>query len=188
MVVFDATMLSLLLRSGAKPPLDSATGKPVQYAEVRIAHLVEQLEKSRTIVIIPTPALTEILIKAGAVGPTIVSRIQKSSVLRIQAFDSRAALELAQMTNALASVSDKRAAIDAPWSKIKFDRQIVAIAKVNAATAIYTDDEKLIAFAKLHDIPCIQTADLPIPDSARQPELPLSPTPLDDEHGPKDQD
>ena len=91
------------------------------------------------------------------------------------------------MTNAIASASDKRAAIDAPWSKIKFDRQIVAIAKVNGATAIYTDDEKLIAFAKLQDMPCIQIADLPIPDSARQPELPLSPTPSDNEHGSKDQ-
>jgi hypothetical protein len=76
--------------------------------------------------------------------------------------------------------------IDAPWSKIRFDRQIVAIAKVNAATAIYTDDNKLIAFANLHDIPCIRIADLPIPDSARQLGLPLPSPPTDandDNHG-----
>jgi hypothetical protein len=175
MVVFDATMLSLLLREGAKPPLDPATGNPVEYAAIRIAHLVEQLEKSRTIVIIPTPALTEILIKAGPAGPAIIARIQKSSVLRIQSFDARAAVELAQMTNAIGSASDKRAAIEAPWSKIKFDRQIVAIAKVNGATAIYTDDEKLIAFAAIHDIPCVRIADLEIPESARQMGLPLQP-------------
>ena len=183
MVVFDATMLSLLLRSGAKPPLDSATGKPVEYAEIRIAHLIEQFEKSRTIVILPTPALTEILIKAGGAGPTIVARIQKSSVLQVRSFDARAAIELAQMTNSVASAADKRAAIAAPWAKIKFDRQIVAIAKVNAATAIYSDDEKLIACAKLHDIACVQIADLPIPASARQMGFPL--TPPDTENGPK---
>jgi hypothetical protein len=185
MVVFDATMLSLLLREGAKAPLDPVSGKPVEYAAIRIAHLVEQLEKSRTIIIIPTPALTEILIRAGAAGPAIVARIQKSSVLRIQSFDARAAVELAQMTNALTSAADKRAAIDAPWAKIKFDRQIIAIAKVNGATEIYTDDDKLIAFAKLCDIPCIRIADLPIPESARQMGLPLPPPKSDDENEPK---
>lgn len=185
MVVFDATMLSLLLRSGAKPPLDPATGKPVEYAEVRTAHLVEQLDKSQTIIIIPTPTLSELLVKAGAAGNSFVARLQKSSVFRIQPFDVRAAVELAQMTNAIASASDKRAAIDAPWSKIKFDRQIVAIAKVHNATAIYTDDGKLIAFAQKHDIPCIRLADLPIPESARQHELPLPSTPPDTDHGSK---
>jgi predicted nucleic acid-binding protein len=184
MVVFDATMLSLLLRPGAKPPLDSATGQSVEYAEIRIAHLAAQLEKSRTIIIIPTPVLSELLIKADAAGNSLVTRIQKSSAFRIQPFDVRAAVELAQMTNAIASASDKRAAIDAPWSKIKFDRQIVAIAKVHCATAIYTDDEKLIAFAKMYDIPCIKLADLSIPDSARQPVLPFSPAaPLDTDNG-----
>lgn len=173
MVVFDATMLSLLLRPGTKPPLDPATGHLVEHAGVRTADLVERLEKSRTIIIIPTPTLCELLIKAGAAGNTFVSHLQKSSVFRIQPFDVRAAVELAQLTNALGSGGDKRAAIDAPWSKIKFDRQIVAIAKVHGATAIYTDDGKLIAFAQMCDIPCIRVADLPIPDSAREPELPL---------------
>jgi hypothetical protein len=101
-------------------------------------------------------------------------------MLRIQSFDARAAVELAQMTNAISSTADKRAAIEAPWAKIKFDRQIVAIAKVNGAKAIYTDDEKLIAFATLHDIPCVRVADLPIPDSARQAQLPLPPPETND--------
>lgn len=174
MVVFDATMLSILLRPETRPPLDSATGKPVEMADARTAHLVERLEKSKTVIIIPTPSLSEILIKAGAAGPSIVTRIQKSSAFRIQPFDVRAALELAQITNALASASEKRAMIDAPWSKIKFDRQIVAIARVHRATEIYTDDDKLIAFASLNDIPCIRVGDLPIPESAKQPQLPLS--------------
>ena len=168
MVVFDATMLSLLLRPGTKPPFDPSTNRPVEYAEVRTAYLVEQLEKSRTIIIVPTPVLSELLIKAGTAGNTFVARLQKSSVFRIQPFDVRAAVELAQITNAIASPNDKRAAIDAPWSKIKFDRQIVAIAKVHVATAIYTDDAKLIAFAHMCDIHCIRLADLPIPESARQ--------------------
>jgi len=65
MVVFDATMLSLLFRPGSPGPLDPATGARVEHADLRVAALVEQLEKARTVIIIPTPVLSEVLIKAG---------------------------------------------------------------------------------------------------------------------------
>jgi len=173
MVVFDATMLSMLLRPGTRAPLDPATGAPVEHAEVRVAEMVRRLQKAKTVIIVPTPALSELLVKAGTAGPGILQAVQRSSAFRIEGFDIRAAVELAQMTNEVATAADKRAGIDAPWTKIKFDRQIIAIARVNRATAIYTDDEKLIAFAALNDIKCVRLADLPIPDSARQGELPL---------------
>lgn len=169
MVVFDATMLSMLLRPGTRAPLDPATGATVEHAEPRIADLVARLQKARTVIIIPTPALSELLVKTGAAGPGLLQAIQKSSSFRIEGFDIRAAVELAQMTNDLATGSDKRAGIDAPWTKIKFDRQIVAIARVHRATAIYTDDDKLIAFAALNEISCVRLADLPIPIPPSKP-------------------
>ncbi len=176
MVVFNTTILSLLLRQSARPPLDPATSAPVVYARERLEGLVDALQKSRTAVIIPAPVLSEILIRAGAAGPGIIETIQRSATFRVAAFDTRAAIELAQLTNAsLTTARDKRDAIAAPWAKIKFDRQIVAIAKVHGATAIYSDDEQLIAFATSNSIPCIRVADLPIPKSVRQPQLPLAP-------------
>jgi len=173
MVVFDATMLSLMLRPNSRAPLDSATGLPVEHADLRIADLVRRLQRSKTVIIVPTPALSEILIKSGAGGPGILQTIQRSPAFRIEGFDIRAAVELAQMTNETASGADKRAAIAAPWAKIKFDRQIVAIARVHRATHIYTDDLQLIGFASLNDIECVKLADLPLPASAMQGELPL---------------
>jgi predicted nucleic acid-binding protein len=173
MVVFDATQLSLLFRPGSPAPLDPSTGARVEHADLRVAALVERLEKARTVIVIPTPVLSEVLIKAANSGPAILAAFQKSSVFRLVGFDARAAVELAQITNEYGSGADKRAGIEAPWSKIKFDRQVVAIARVIRATAIYTDDDKLIAFASLNDIPCIRVADLPIPDSARQAQLPF---------------
>jgi predicted nucleic acid-binding protein len=176
MVVFDTTALSLLLRPGTRPPIDPATGQPVAYAQERLASLVESLQKSRTVVIIPAPVLSELLVKAGTAGPGLVNAIQRSSAFRVAAFDTRAAIELAQMTNAaLLTAGDKREASAAPWNKIKFDRQIVAIAKVHGATAIYSDDGHLITFAEAAGIRCVRVADLPVPESARQPQLPLSP-------------
>jgi hypothetical protein len=148
MVVFDNTALSLLLRPGARPPLDPATGQPVAVAQERLAALVQRLQRSRTVVLIPAPVLSELLIRAGAAGPGLLDVIQKSSAFRVGAFDTRAATELAQMTNAsLTTGRERREAGEAPWNKIRFDRQIIAIAKVHGATMIYSDDKNLIAFA-----------------------------------------
>jgi hypothetical protein len=181
MVVFDNTALSLLLRPGARPPLDPTTRQPVTFAQERLAALVERLQRARSVVIILAPVLTELLIRAGTAGPGLLDVIQKSSAFRIGAFDTRAAIELAQMTNAsLRNRREQREASEAPWSKIRFDRQIVAIAKVFAATAIYSDDGNLIGFAEQQGIACVRVRDLPIPDSLRQPQLPLIPPQTDE--------
>jgi hypothetical protein len=174
MVVFDATMLLLLLRPGVKAPLDPSTGKPVEEAEARLAHHVANLEKSKTRIVIATPALSELLVRAGPAGTALVAQIQKSAVFRIAPFDTRAAIELATMTHAALTAGEKRNGIQAPWSKVKFDRQIVAIAKVENATAIYSDDNSLIAFAEANGITAIRLADLPLPPQQAQSELPLS--------------
>jgi hypothetical protein len=57
MVVFDATILMLLLRPNAGQPTDSS-GQPITQVQERIAHLLQTLEKNRTRIIIPTPALS----------------------------------------------------------------------------------------------------------------------------------
>ena len=72
MVVFDTTDLSLLLRPGTRPPFDPATGEPVSYAQERLSALIDTLQKARTVVIIPAPVLSELLIKAGAAGPGLI--------------------------------------------------------------------------------------------------------------------
>jgi hypothetical protein len=184
MVVFDTTTSLLLLRPGTNPPLDTATGNPVEHAEGRLALLVDTLGKARTRIIIPTPALSELLVYAGTGMAELVARLTKSATFRVLPFDTRAAIELAVMTRAAIDQGDKRGGVDAPWNKIKFDRQIVAIAKVAGATAIYSDDHHLCTFAKEQGLTAIGIADLPLPESVREPELPLmlpAPTTDDDD-------
>jgi hypothetical protein len=48
-------------------------------------------------------------------------------------------------------------------AKIKFDRQIVAIAKVTGATVIYSDDKNLRNFATANNIATVKLAELPLP-------------------------
>lgn len=121
------------------------SGVPVDRAKERIDHLVNELDRTDAKLIIPTPVLSEALVNAGVVASQqIVETLQKWSVFRIEAFDARAAIELATMTRS-AIAKGKKKDPNITWAKMKFDRQIVAIAKVAGATTIYSDDADMRA-------------------------------------------
>lgn len=175
MVVLDATTLFYLLDPEAKAPTDSETGQPVNYVKERIQYLVSRLEKDRQKVIIPTPALSELLIGAGTAGPKYLDILNKSAVFRIADFDQRAAIELANTIREAVGSGDKRGGSPSPWAKIKFDRQIIAIAKVAGASTIYSDDSDIARFSKTARIAVVRIQDLPLPAENAQFALPLGP-------------
>lgn len=79
MDVFDATTLLLLLAPDASVPKD-LDGRPISFARPRIDGLVADIAKRRSKIIIPTPALSEVLVRAGSVaGPNYLARIRKSN-------------------------------------------------------------------------------------------------------------
>src|SRR5260370_31460182 len=57
---------------------------------------------------------------------------------------------------------------NAIWAKIKFDRQIVAISKVNGATAIYSDVEDIKKIGARARIKVLGWSDLPLPPENAQ--------------------
>ena len=171
MVVIDATTLLLLLRPGTPVP-PGPNGLPVDRPKERVDHLVERLDKAKTKIIIPTPALSEALVGAGAAASQqIVEHLQKHSVFQIQPFDDRAAIEVAAMTRNAKAKGNKRGNSGGTWAKVKYDRQIVAIAKVAGATTIYSDDEDVEALGKEANIKVLGIADLPLPPEEAQLEL-----------------
>jgi len=176
MVVLDATMLLLLLSPNATAPTDAATGKPVEHAQQRLEGLLKQLEADRTKIIVPAPALSEILVRAGKAGPEYLDRLNRSSAFRIVSFDIRAAVEVAQMTRSAIDSGNKRTDPEATWAKIKYDRQIVAIARVENASIIYSDDRHIRRLAADAGMSVIGIAEVPLPDDLKQMDL-LSLTP-----------
>lgn len=173
MVVIDSTMLLLLFRPAVRVPLDAA-GKPIAGPKERVDFLVDQLEKERTRIIVPTPALSEILVRAGAsASQEIVEEVSKHAVFRLEPFDTRAAIELAAMGREDLEGPKRKRDAAATYAKLKFDRQIVAIAKVNQATVIYSDDEDLRAVAVRAGMKVIGLAELPLPPAAHQIPLPF---------------
>lgn len=162
MVVFDATILIDLFHP--RTPLDR---------KAKLQHLIAELQRKRTKILIPTPAFSEFLARAGKARDEYHRQISASSAFKLGTFDSRAAMECALMLDAALSGGDKRAN-GKTWAKAKFDWQIVAIAKVGNAKIIYSDDGDIARIAMRHGLGVIKTVDLPFPDSARQHKLDLS--------------
>lgn len=174
MVVIDATTLMLFLRPGV-PIRNDASGVPINRPKERIEFLVHELDKARTKIVIPTPALSEAMVRAGATGSQdLVDKLQKYAVFRIEPFDLRASIEVAAMSrDAFAAGGRKRGRVDpnVTWAKVKYDRQIVAIAKVHAVTAIYSDDGDIRTLGERVRIKVVSVADLPLPPQKAQLDL-----------------
>jgi hypothetical protein len=94
-----------------------------------------------------------------------LEKIQGAKTLLLKPFDERAAIELAAMELSVRGKGGKKAGLESPYQKLKFDRQIVAIARVNEAHTIYSDDQDLGRFAKNAGMKVVCTWDLPIPPS-----------------------
>lgn len=132
MVGFDTTFLTLMFVPDAKHPLPDA--------KQRVEFLLRDLNGRGDQILIPTPALSEILVKSGKARNDILQTLTKNPRFLIAPFDMRAALELSVMTDAAMKTSDKRKGAQGTWTKVKFDRQIVAIGKVERVDCIYSED------------------------------------------------
>ena len=83
--------------------------------------------------------------------------------VKVRPFGELAAIETAVMTREAIQAGDKRGGSEAAWQKVKVDRQVVAVARVERATRIYADDRNLVAFAKRLGMDAFSTWDLPVP-------------------------
>lgn len=167
-VVIDTSVLLALLNPAIPLPADPETGQPITRSTERIAYLIQRLEKSSLLV--PTPVLAEILARAKEATQGYIDTLKSQKVISIAAFDQRAAIEAGLLLgDALAAVvpdnQDKRA--------MKFDIQILAIAKVNGADQIISTDDKLLRRAERLGIIAIHLSQLPLPPSPPQLALAL---------------
>ena len=164
----DTSLLLLLLDPKTPTPNDGA-GKPVSDAQQRVLHLLSELSKAKRKLIIPTPVLSEMLLLTQTAGQAYLEKINKSRAFIVAPFDQKAAIELALMTAVSKRQARKlRAGSAVTAAKLKFDRQIVAIAKVNGATTIYASDSDLATFATNNGLEAIKLEELELPEKDRQ--------------------
>ncbi|MEO0852846.1 MAG: hypothetical protein AAFY15_05005 [Cyanobacteria bacterium J06648_11] len=118
--------------------------------------------------------LSEIMVYASAAGPKWLQHFNSTAVFRIAPFDQRAAIEAAlSIRDSLDRGGLKIDASDPGISrgKVKFDRQIVAIAKTEGANTIYSDDGHIFTIGKAAGLRVYRTADLDLPPKDQQQTL-----------------
>jgi predicted nucleic acid-binding protein len=175
-VIFDASYLIPLL----DPRVKGISDNP------RVNHLFATLEKAKAKIIIPTPALSEVLIGAGDAAPKYLEIINRSARFKVVPFGERAAVEAAAAHREAIDSGNKKEG-DISWAKIKFDRQIMAIAKVEGADCVYSNDGDLVRLGQKDGISVVtldQLPDPPEPASVNQysmfgRELDLDVTPIE---------
>src|SRR5437879_5929458 len=118
-VAFDNSFLTLVFNRKSAASIPDA-------AEL-VDDLIESLEEHKAKIIIPTPVLTEVLLKTGPSGPTYIEVLKRFSCFQVKPFDEKCAVELAETL--ISSIAKKRTKKQVSHAKITFDRQIVAVAK-----------------------------------------------------------
>lgn len=163
MVVFDASFLI--------PLFDKNANEPEPGARRKLNYLFAELERSKARIVVPTPALSEYLVRAGEAGPRYQAVISNSSAFRVAVFDTRAAVEAATMVKEAIDAGDKRLGLATPGQQIKFDRQIIAIARVEGVSRIYSNDSDLKTLVGTNGPQVLAFADLPEPPESDQKEM-----------------
>lgn len=179
MVVFDTTTILLVIDPTARPPIDPGTSALVERCAERVEYLLKGLNERQVRVLIPTPVIGEFLVKAGKNKAKFAQDFVESRNFVVGDFDIRAAIEISQLNDPDLN-SGRRLDPIQTKAKVKFDRQIVAIAKVEAADTLYTGDEGLRDVAKANGLRVVMTWELPLP-----PEDPQGSLQLDARHVPE---
>lgn len=159
----DSSALILLINPAANPPDDPETEQPVTHARERVELFLAGLSSADTL-IIPTPVLAEVLVGAEEGGPGLLEAISGLARVKVRPFGERAAIETAMMTREAIAAGDKRLGSQAPWQKVKVDRQVVAVTRAENATRMYADDHNLVTLARKLGMDVFSTWDLPVPD------------------------
>jgi predicted nucleic acid-binding protein len=172
-VALDNTFLSVLLNPGGNIPL-APDGSIIDLAKERAGAVIAAIEKARRKIILPAPALAELLTAIGPDAQQYLNIVGRSRIFEIGNFDARCAAELALLNRGIFAISDDQNRAE-PYQKRKVDRQIVAICKVYGVLEIYTDDASVTRMARLCGITPIGLHEVPIPDAAKQGQLQLEP-------------
>lgn len=101
------------------------------------------------------------MVRAEGAAPAYLTRLSNTSKFKLSTFDVRAAIESAEL---IRKIKIEQGAKNAErWAKVKFDIQIVAIAKAENASVIYADDPQIETHGERVAISVKRICDLALP-------------------------
>jgi hypothetical protein len=163
MKAIDANILSLLIYPSKYQLVDFRTKLPIDRAVDRAWQIVEQADADSEPILVATPALAEALAGGTHNIQAYLDEISKIERLKIFPFGIKASVELAIRTRKALDSGNKRDGVEASWAKVKYDRQIVSIAKVEGASVIYSTDEDVHKHGLVWGIETWHLADVKLP-------------------------
>jgi len=130
--------------------------------------LLRMLGAEKRRVLIPTPVLAEYLVRGGVDKDRRLQEFIGSKSFLVAPFDLRAAIECAMIEDGDSKSGGASLSEVESKAKVKFDRQIIAIAKARGASIIYTGDLGLAACARRNKLQVVLTFELPLPPEDQQ--------------------
>ncbi len=127
----------------------------------RAQAFVSEVERRNALILIPTPVLSEFLMGVEVSKyQEYLDTLNGSACFEIVDFDTAAAIECAQLPDRqeLAQISPGQIA-----SKLKYDRQIVAIALAAMANEVWSHDDSLRKIASVQGLTVRSLADIEPP-------------------------
>jgi predicted nucleic acid-binding protein len=142
-----------------------------QVDQLRMQGLVDELKRKREPIGIPAQVWAEFLDEASPQELEKSQAILKTAAFKFLPYDMRAAFETVQVSHAGRAERKKQGSEKRARQAVKVDWQIIAIAKVNNARLLLTNDEGMRDEAKKLGLNALRIADLEIPDALRQHSL-----------------
>lgn len=148
MVVFDTNFLIHLMQKDSPPVKHPDTKEFVTNVSGRIKYLIGKLHENNTKILIPTPVLAEVLTRFGNRAEELIRTLNNTYRFEFAPFDTTAAIEIGMTFYSSRQSGDKRGGSRRSWQRVKFDRQIVSIAKTRNATTVYSNDDQVRKYAE----------------------------------------
>lgn len=152
-IIVDTNILINLMKTQSSTPYSLGENgfSDIADIELRSKALLEHIERSGGTIVIPTPVLAEYLfgIQGEANKIKHVELISKMNCFEIISFEDLAAIECSMLFS-VQEFKQFKAKINSneTASKIKYDRQIIAIAKANQINEIWSTDAGVIRKAE----------------------------------------
>jgi hypothetical protein len=148
-----------------------------------IDKLLLKLQQLGERIVVPTPALSEVLVGSGKARSAHLQILKKASKFKIMPFDEIAAVRGAEWlakdlgfdTSKPGKKKGKRGGAKGDWPKVKVDRQIVIVAQIENVHTIYTNDADVEVLSRALGITVITPRNL---------DTHLRPAPIFDQHTP----
>lgn len=165
MIVVDANFLVLLFDPEALPQVERGAD--------RVHHLIATLTKARETIMIPAPAITELVTSRVDRVDEIVAAVRGYSAFEVQPFDEVIAIETGILIQRWLDTIPQQDRPDGWRVPMKYDAQIAATAVMRNARAICTDDRNYGVWLKGTGISVLKLAKLDLPPDPPQHPLPL---------------